>query len=819
MMENSRQRLSLDEGWRFALGHASDPDQDFGFGAEMTYAKSGEAKGATHPTFQDAAWRQVELPHDWAVELPFDAAAFNSKGFKPVGRKCSATSVGWYRRTFDIPAADANRRIAVEFDGVFRDCTVWFNGHCLGRNESGYCSFRCDCTDYARFGAQNLLVVRVDASFHEGWFYEGAGLYRHVWLTTTAPVHVGHWGAFVQAKPGRGRASIRTDVALVNESEQAATVSIRGEVIDAQGAAVQTCETSGVVLPPWGQQDVTLKTALQNPALWSLEAPHLYTWRTTVLQDGREVDRLDTPFGIRSIRFDPDKGFFLNNKPVKIRGTCNHQDHAGVGAALPDRLQAFRVERLQEMGCNAIRTSHNPPTPELLDACDRLGMLIMDEHRMMGSTPEILGQLERLVRRDRNHPCVILWSILNEEPIQGSDTGNRVGASMKRLVHRLDPTRPVTAAAWGGNGFFGAVDVMGVNYIRLGDMDKLHADHPAMPIVGSEEGSVLTTRGIYEKDATKGYVTSYDFELPGWGKPAREWVPFFENRPFLAGTFSWTGFDYRGEPYPHDKWPCISSNFGTLDTCGFPKDTFYYFQSWWTSKTVLHLLPHWNWPGKEGQEIDVWCYSNCDEVELFLNDQSLGRKAMPRLGHLSWMVPYAPGLLLAKGYKRGKRIAEQRVETTGAPTAIQLTPDRAIIAADGRDVSVVTVGVLDGQGRPVPVASNEVRFTLSGPGKIIGVGNGDPSCHEPDKFLAGSDEQPWRRSLFNGLAQIIVQAGKEPGELKLQAEAQGLQECAAIIGLQPSSLSDLALWRYKPSADRLLVPGNPPPSAKSKCKG
>jgi beta-galactosidase len=785
MMENSRQRLSLDEGWRFALGHASDPDQDFGFGAELTYAKTGEAKGATHPTFQDAAWRQVDLPHDWAVELPFDSAAFTAKGFKPVGRKFPGSSIGWYRKTFDIPATGANRRITVEFDGVFRDCTVWFNGHYLGRNESGYCSFQYDCTDYTKFGEQNLLVVRVDASFHEGWFYEGAGLYRHVWLTTTAPVHVGHWGAFVQAKPGRGRAGIRTDVALVNESEQAAMVAIRGEVLDAQGAAVQTCETAGVVLPPWGQRDVALKTTLPKPLLWSLETPHLYTWRTTVLQDGREVDRLDTPFGIRAIRFDPDKGFFLNNKPVKIRGTCNHQDHAGVGVALPDRLQAFRVERLKEMGCNAIRTSHNPPTPELLDACDRLGMLIMDEHRMLGSTAELLGQLDRLVRRDRNHPSVMLWSILNEEPVQWNEFGNRLSAPMKRLVKRLDPTRPVTAAAWGGKGYFGVVDVLGVNYIHLGDMDQLHAEHPQVPICGTEEGSVLTTRGVYEKDAAKGYLTAYDLEFPAqWGKAAREWLPFFENRPFLAGTFAWTGFDYRGEPFPHDKWPCISSNFGILDTCGFPKDNFYYFQSWWTSRTVLHLLPHWNWPGKVGQEIDVWCYSNCDDVELFLNDQSLGRKAMPRLGYLSWMVPYAPGALLAKGYQRGKLIAEKRVETTGAPAAIQLTPDRSVIAADGMDVSGVTVAVLDGQGRPVPVASHEVRFTLAGPGKIIGVGNGDPFCHEPDKYLAGSDEQPWQRSLFNGLAQIIVQAGKEPGELTLLAESQELQGGATTVVLR-----------------------------------
>ncbi len=784
MTHTSRQRLSLDEGWRFAFGHAADPKQDFDFGVDHAiFSKTGASAGVRSPTFDDTAWRLLDLPHDWAVELPFDESSVFHHGFKPVGRGSAATTIGWYRKTLEIPAADAGRRITVEFDGVFRDCSAWMNGHYLGRNESGYSSFQYDCTDYILFGEKNTLVLRVDATHFEGWFYEGAGIYRHVWLTQTAPVHVAHWGVFVQAKPGRGRAAIRTEVALVNESELAATVEIRGEVLDAQGTVVQTCEVGKAELPPFGQRDVTLKTALMKPALWSLESPHLYTWRTIVLQDGCEVDRLNTPFGIRSIRFDPDKGFFLNNKPVKIRGTCNHQDHAGVGVALPDRLQAYRVERLKEMGCNAIRTSHNPPTPELLDACDRLGMLIMDEHRMAGVSREILGQLERLVRRDRNHPSVILWSILNEEPIQWTEMGNRVAAPMARLVKRLDPTRPVTAAAWGGKGYFGVVDVMGVNYIHLGDMDKLHADNPALPIVGSEEGSVLTTRGIYEKDAAKGYVTAYDLEFPDqWGKPSRVWLPFFENRPFLAGTFAWTGFDYRGEPCPHDKWPCISSNFGILDTCGFPKDSFYYFQSWWTSRTVLHILPHWNWPGKEGQEIDVWCYSNCDAVELFLNGQSLGRKVMPRLGYLSWMVPYAPGTLLAKGYKRGKLIAEKRVETTGAPAALHLTSDRTLIAADGKDVSVITVAVLDAQGRVVPVAGNEVRFALSGPGKIIGVGNGDPSCHEPDTFL---DQDPWTRSVFNGLAQVIVQSGRQPGALELQAASDGLRGFAVVIELSP----------------------------------
>jgi len=781
---NPRDRLRFDEAWRFAFGHAADPKLDFNFGIDHAiFTKTGISTGVLSPKFDDAGWRLLDLPHDWAVELPFDESAVFHHGFKPVGRGCPATTIGWYRKSFEIPAADSGRRITLEFDGVFRDCSAWLNGHYLGRNESGYGNFQYDCTEFTFFGAKNVLVVRVDASHFEGWWYEGAGIYRHVWLVKTAPVHVAHRGAFVRAKPGRGRAALRADIALANESDDAAAVTVRGEVLDARGNVVRTCEAGEVELPAWGRRDATLKTSLRNPALWSLETPNLYTWRTTVRQDGREVDRLDTPFGIRSIRFDPDKGFFLNNRPVKIRGTCNHQDHAGVGVALPDRLQAYRVERLKAMGCNAIRTSHNPPTPELLDACDRLGMLVMDEHRMAGVSREILGQLERLVRRDRNHPSVILWSILNEEPIQWTELGNRVAAPMARLVRRLDPTRPVTAAAWGGKGYFGVVDVLGVNYIHLGDMDQLHAEHPDEPICGTEEGSVLTTRGIYEKDAAKGYVTAYDLEFPAqWGKPSRVWVPFFENRPFLAGAFAWTGFDYRGEPAPHDKWPCVVSNFGILDNCGFAKDSFYYFQSWWTSQTVLHLLPHWNWPGREGQELDVWCYSNCDEVELFVNGRSLGRKAMERFGCLSWKAPYAPGALLAKGYKRRKLIAEKRVATTGAPAAVRLTPDRAVIAADGRDVSVVTVAVLDDNGLVVPTAGNEVSLELTGPGRIIGVGNGDPSCHEPDKFLPAPGEQPWKRSVFNGLAQIIVQAGKKPGPLRLRAAAKGLRPGAVTIG-------------------------------------
>ncbi len=457
-----------------------------------------------------------------------------------------------------------------------------------------------------------------------------------------------------------------------------------------------------------------------------------------------------------------------------VKGTCNHQDHAGVGSALPDRVQYYRIQRLKDMGCNAYRTSHNPPTPELLDACDQLGMLVMDETRLFSSSSEGLSQLERLVRRDRNHPCVILWSVGNEEPVQATERGQRIAATMKHLIRELDTTRPVTEAMNGGwgKGVSNVVDVQGFNYEKNGNTDQFHKDFPAKPCIGSEEASTFCTRGIYENDKERGYISAYDVNRPSYGCGAEEWWTYYSARPWIAGAFVWTGFDYRGEPSPYS-WPCISSHFGIMDTCGFPKDNFFYYQAWWTEKPIVHVLPHWNWRGKEGTPIEVWVHSNCEEIELQLNGTSLGRKSMPRNSHLEWQVPYAPGTLVARGFNGGKAVAEERVETTGEPAGVKLTPDRSTINADGEDVSVVTVSVRDAQGRLVPVAENQVTFTVEGPGKIIGVGNGNPSSHEPDK---GS-----QRRVFNGLAQVIVQSQKQGGEIVLAARADGLQTATVTI--------------------------------------
>ncbi len=730
-----RERLLMDFGWRFHLGN------DWGSGQNL--AKAGAGLGPASVAYSDASWRRIDLPHDWAVVLPFDPTADASHGFKALGDAFPQNSVSWYRRTFDLPAADAGRRLWLEFDGVFRDCTVFVNGWFVGHHESGYSSFRYDITDVANCGGKNLVAVRVDASQPEGWFYEGAGIYRHVWLVKTAPLAIAPDGVFVFSRfkdnVPAGPAELHLQTRLMNAQSAPADATVTWEISAPDGRVLATARQPAR-LDGAAALELEQIASIDAPELWSPETPRLYHLVTTVSSGGQAVDRVTTEFGIRTVAFDVEKGFLLNGRPYVLKGTCNHQDHAGVGAALPDRLQYFRVAKLKEMGANAYRTAHNAPTPDLLEACDRLGMLVMDENRLLGSDALHLKWFEEQVRRDRNHPSVAIWSLANEEfTVEGTQAGKRVAATMQTLVKRLDPTRPVTYNAPVGNEFPGIneiIEVRGWSYrIGVDRMDAYHAAHPQQPNVGSEQGSTTCTRGIYANDKGRGYVNAYDDNFETWSNTAEQWWSFFDPRPWLSGGFVWTGFDYRGEPTPYG-WPCINSHFGVFDTCGFPKDNFWYYQSWWTDQPVLHLLPHWNWAGREGQEIDVRALSNCEEVELFLNSRSLGRQTMKRASTLRWKVAYAPGTLSAKGFRGGQVVAETKRETTGAPAAVQLAPDRAAIAADGEDLAVTTVSIADAQGRVVPVAGSNVSFELEGPGRILGVGNGDPSCHEPDVFVA-----------------------------------------------------------------------------------
>jgi len=763
-----RELLLFDFGWKFQFGHLSDPARDLGFGmGQGDFAKTGDF-GFAKGKFDDSKWRTLNLPHDWAVELPFvHDEEQNSHGFKPLGRRYPETSVGWYRREFEIPATDLGRRIAVEFDGAFRDVIVFVNGCFIGRNNNGYAPFGFDLTDFLAYGAKNYIVARVDASFGDGWFYEGAGIYRHVWLAKTDALHLGKWDSTVRTAVSGGSATLTLGTVVQNQGKQAESAKVSWKILDAAGKTVATAEAPAQQVAVDSAAPFTVTANLTNAALWSVDEPNLYSAIVTVEAGGKARDAERVSFGVRTALFDAEKGFFLNGKSIKIQGTCNHQDHAGVGAALPDRLQVFRLAVLKEMGGNAVRTSHNMPTPEWVEGCDRMGLMMMCETRQMSSNPEGLAQLEAMVKRYRNSPSIILWSMGNEEgqmQNQMAEQGAKIGATMVERCHELDPTRVVSAAVNGDNrqGVSDAFDVIGFNY-GLSLPDGYHKDHPKRPIYGSETSSAISTRGVYSTDPLRNTVNAYD-SVVSWGETAEEWWKFYGTREWEAGGFAWTGFDYRGEPTPYG-WPSINSQFGIVDMCGFPKDTFYYYKAWWGKEPSLHLFPHWNFEGREGDMIPVWVYSNMDEVELFVNGQSAGSQKVPHLGHVEWKVKYEPGYIEARGSKDGKVVLTEKRETTGPAVAIRLTADRTEIDADGEDVAVLKVEALDKEGRAVPTAGNRIGFKVSGNGALIGVGNGDPNCQE-------SDKEP-KRSLFNGLAQAIVQANWEPGEIRIETIKEG----------------------------------------------
>ena len=685
-----------------------------------------------------------------------------SHGYKPLGRRYPETSIGWYRRTFNVPKEDAGRRISVEFDGAFRSAIVFLNGYFIGRNDNGYAPFCFDVTDFTNFGGKNFLVVRMDASFGDGWFYEGAGIYRHVWLTKTDPLHLERWETYARPTVKGNSAAIALGTVVQNQGTTAESCRVRWQIMDHSGKVVGTADSDTQSVSPDGSATFTATANLNNPALWSPESPNLYSAVATVEAAGKPRDAERATFGVRILAWDPDKGFFLNGKRVAVKGTCNHQDHAGVGAALPDRLQWYRLAVLKDMGGNAVRTSHNMPTPEWVEACDRMGMMMMCETRQMSSNPEGMAQLETMIKRYRNSPSIILWSMGNEEwTMMPQPQGVRVIDEMIARSHELDPTRRCSAAVNAAfeTHFPEQLDVMGFNY-NLKVHDEWHKAHPKKPSVGSETASTVSTRGIYSTDKLRNWVSAYDLNHTAWSQLAEEWWKFYAPREWLAGGFAWTGFDYRGEPTPYG-WPSVSSQFGIVDTCGFPKDNFYYYKSWWGSEPVLHLFPHWNWDQRNGEPISVWVHTNLDSVEVFLNGKSQGSKKVEPLTHLEWKIPYKPGVLEARGTKDGKVVLTEKRETTGEPASIRLTPDRSEINADGEDVAVLTVEALDKEGRTIPTADYPIHFKISGEGALIGVGNGDPNCQE-------SDKEPMR-SLFNGLAQVIVQANRTPGKITVEA--------------------------------------------------
>ena len=795
---NAQQKINLDESWKFHFGHAGNPDKDFNYSIATIFSKSGGApKTAIEPRFNDSSWRTLNLPHDWAVELPFvnsNNVDLESHGFKPVGGLYPETSIGWYRKKFKVNTADSGQRFQLQFDGIFRNANIWVNGFFVGNNLSGYTGASYDITDIINFNRDNVIVVRADATQYEGWFYEGAGIYRHVWLNQYNNIHIPAGGLFVYTGVQGAKATVGIETTVENKNVSATNCTVYSYITDRNGKIIAQTKEQALSISTNGKTTIKQNIVVSNPHLWNLDDPYLYRVVSVVKSGDQILYTKKERFGIRTFRFDVNEGFFLNGKYMKIQGTNNHQDHAGLGSALPDYINYYRIRLLKNMGVNAYRTSHNPPTPELLDACDSLGMLVLDENRLLSSSDENLSQFEKMILRDRNHPSVFMWSIGNEEGwIHTQSNGKRIAQTLIAKQQELDPTRTCTYAADVANVFKGVNEVIPIrsfNYREYAVADY-HRDHPNQPVMGTEMGSTVTTRGIYKKDSIRGYLPDHDITAPWWASTAETWWKLAAENKYWQGGFVWTGFDYRGEPTPF-RWPNINSHFGIMDMCGFPKNNYYYYQSWWTDNDVLNISPHWNWPVKwnePAQEINVWVNSNADNVELFLNGKSLGKKDMPRNSHLEWNVKYEPGKLEAVAYKKGKKLTA-KVETTGAPAEVVLTPYKTTMLADGKDATVMNISIIDREGREVPDANNMVRFNISGPGKIIGAGNGDPSSHEPDKCMDGA----WQRSAFSGKCQVIVQATNETGVIKFEASAAGLWSGSTdIITVSPGSVASVTI--------------------------
>jgi len=782
--QNVREVIRLDEGWKFALGNAADPKKDFGCGTEyfnyLTKANSIHNEGPYSKKFDDKDWQEVRVPHDWVTTLSYAQPASHSHGYKTVGYKYPETSVGWYRKVINIPADDLGKHIALQFDGIFRNARIWFNGFYMGSEPSGYATQVYDVTEYVNYGGDNLICVRADATLEEGWFYEGAGIYRDAWLLKSAAVSVAPFGTFVYAdlKQPYDKATIYVETEVNNHSLTSQQCEVSHRLLDADGREVAKSAPSMVTLKAKQTMNSELLTMnLNAPHLWSNTDPYLYKVETTIKVNGRVADVYVTTTGFRDIDFDADRGFLLNGQPLKLKGVNLHQDHAGVGAAIPDALQAWRIRQLKQMGCNAYRASHNPMTPALLDICDREGILVIDENRLTGINDEHLRLLERMIKRDRNHPSIILWSNGNEEwGMENTVQGTRIAAAMREYTKLLDPTRHSTIANAGGGEMIKGLDVVGFNYIVQNDVDNRKKRNPTWKIVGTEETTGCGTRGVYfDVDKETGRMPSMNLSPDKDGtlnRIERGWK-FYAERPWAAGLFYWTGFDYRGEPNPLS-YPAHDSEFGILDYCGFPKDEAWYLKSWWTDQPVLHIFPHWNLKGHEGEEVEVWAYSNCDEVELTVNGKKLGRQPMPRNGHLKWKAIYQPGKVVAVGYKNGKRILTETIETTKPATKIVMKADRQTITADGRDVSIVTIEIQDNKGSIVPDACPMLDINLTGEGHILGVGNGDPSYLGED-HPKDIDCKKFCIPAFNGMAQVIIQSNHAASDMILLCSSKNLK--------------------------------------------
>jgi beta-galactosidase len=797
--ELRRTRESFDFGWRFARG---DP------------------AGAERPGFHDSEWRELDLPHDWSIEGPYSETepAAGPGGYLPTG-------IGWYRKRFDVPASDRGRIAVLEFDGVYQNSEVWINGHFLGSRPYGFVPFAYDLTPYLQFGAENVVAVRVDNSRQTNCrWYSGSGIYRRTWLLQTDPLRVAYWGTFITTpQVSAERAVVRAETTVINGRADSVLCSLTTQLLDRTGAIVAS-DTSPRRLAGGESFRFVQELIVARPRLWSVDDPYLYAVRSEIHDREATADVYDTAIGIRSAVFDVSRGFLLNGESVKLRGVCLHQEAGCVGSAVPERVWERRLQLMREMGCNAIRTAHNPFAAEFLDLCDRMGFLVMNE--AFDEWKDAKGQirdgyhlyfnewhqrdLENFIHRDRNHPSVVIWSAGNEVPDQSDADGAATLRGLLQIFHSEDPTRPVTVAcdriaseplsSRVRPEFLAELDVVGYNYVdrwrRRADLyysiDR--AAYPRRRFIGTESDGMGGIRGDYQSRLPpKGADPAPWFLIPSNLRlDAEELWKFASLHDYVSGDFMWTGIDYLGEA----RWPMKGAPSGALDTCGFPKDSYYFYQSQWTAAPMIHLFPHWNWRGSEGVVLPVTCYTNCDTVELFVNGKSWGVKGyeFPREGmkgiygnypprarelrttddlHLSWDVPYQPGTLRAVGRKAGRVVVVAEVSTTGEPSALHLSADRERLAADRRDVAHVRVEVHDDQSRAVPTADSGISFSIEGEGRLIGVDNGDPMSH-------GSYQATQCRA-FHGLCLALVQSTAHRGNIQIVASSPGLASATLLL--------------------------------------
>jgi len=810
--------------------HAASPRSRVLFNSEWSFARYGpmpdksekkEPKGIESSEYNDATWRKLDIPHDWGIEGPFRQDLEGNTG------KLPWQGIGWYRKSLDVSEKEKGKRIFLDFDGAMANSKVYLNGEYVGGWPYGYNSFRVELTDHVKLGKKNVVAVRLDTEHWGSRWYPGAGIYRNVWLVKTMPVHVAHWGTYVTTPTvSKESATVKNVVSIDNQSTQKVTVKIVTQVFklsntDTLGEEVAKSNTSQITLEAGGTVDATLKATVKTPKLWNLKTPHRYLARTLVTAEGKLVDQYDTPFGIRTLKFTVKEGFYLNGKRVPLKGVCNHHDLGPLGSAVNTSALKRQIRILQEMGCNAIRTSHNPPAPELLDLCDKMGVMLIDEtfdcwHRgkRKNDYADIFEEWHEkdtaaLVLRDKNHPSVIIWSSGNEIPARDSKRGMEISRGFTDQFHKLDPTRPVLNGCNGAtkhmkNGFQKTMDIYGFNYAIRGysQFHKVEGNEN-QPFIGSETASTVSSRGEYFFPVNKNskadfQVSSYDVQRPGWGCSPDAQFEALDKNPSCLGEFVWTGFDYLGEPTPYNKdmtnllnftdpvkkaklkkelealgkikVPSRSSYFGIIDLCGLKKDRFYIYQARWRSEhPMAHLLPHWNWPERVGETTPVHLYTSGDEAELFLNGKSLGRKKKEKFQYrLQWDdVKYQPGTLKVVAYKDGKEWVTDQVVTTGNPTKINLNPEQPSIKADGKDLAFITVSVTDDKGNVVPRTHNQMDFKITGPGKIVAIGNGDATSHE-------SFQAPTHK-VFNGMAVMYLKA-TGPGTITITASSAGLAE-------------------------------------------